>query len=301
MTISRRRFLLVAAAAAGLPRAAAAAVRPVEWRGVALGAPARLVLHHPDRAAALALLRDCRAEIERLENIFSLYRPGSSLVRLNRDGRLAAPPLDLVRCLGEALRMAALSRGAFDPSVQPLWALYARHFAAPDADPAGPSAADIAAARARVDWRKVGLAPSAITLAPGMALTLNGIAQGYASDRVAELLRSRGAGTVLVHLGETRGLGRPADGGWRVGLPDGRVMELSGDAAVATSSPDGTRFSPVCHHLFDPATGRSAVAASEVTVRAPTAALADALSTTLAVAPALRQRLRALVAGWEAI
>lgn len=292
MTISRRRVLLVAAAAAVLPQGAAAAA-PVEWRGVALGAPARLIVHHPDRAAALALLRDCRAEIERQESIFSLYRPESCLVRLNRAGRLAAPPFDLLQCLDAALRMAALSQGAFDPTVQPLWEAYARHFAVPGADPAGPAPADIAAAQARVDWRKVRLAADEITLAPGMALTLNGIAQGYASDRVAELLRSRGAETVLVHLGETRALGRPADGGWRVGLPDGRVMDLAGDAALATSSPDGTRFSPVCHHLFDPATGRSAVSAAGITVQAATATLADALSTTLAVAPGLRERLLA--------
>ncbi len=116
-------------------------------------------------------------------------------------------------------------------------------------------------------------------LAPGMAVTLNGIAQGYATDRVADLLRAHGLATVLVHLGETRITGRPEPrGAWRIALPDGRIIELAGDAALATSSPDGTRFSPCCHYLFDPTTGRSARDAVPVT-------LADALSTAAAIAP----------------
>ena len=286
-SISRRRIIAISAAVAGLwAGRAARAVEPVEWRGVALGAPARLVLHHPDRPAALRLLERMRGEIERLERIFSLYRPDSALVMLNGAGRLDSPPADLVVCLNQALSMAALSGGAFDPTVQPLWDLHARHFAQPHPDPAGPAPADIEAARALVDWRRVRLAADVITLAPGMAVTLNGIAQGYATDRVADLLRAHGLATVLVHLGETRIAGRPEPrGAWRIALPDGRIIALAEDTALATSSPDGTRFSPCCHHLFDPTTGRSARDAVPVTLRAPTAALADALSTAAAIAP----------------
>ncbi len=287
-SISRRRFIAISAAAAGLGagRAAWAAEPPVEWRGIALGAPARLVLHHPDRPAALRLLEQMRGEIERLERIFSLYRPDSALVMLNGAGRLDSPPADLVVCLNQALSMAALSGGAFDPTVQPLWELHARHFRQPHPDPAGPAQADIEAARALVDWRRVRLSSDVIELAPGMAVTLNGIAQGYATDRVADLLRAQGLATVLVHLGETRITGRPEPrGAWRIALPDGRIIALTGDAALATSSPDGTRFSPCCHHLFDPTTGRSARDAAPITLRAPTAALADALSTAAAIAP----------------
>ncbi|MBF0393408.1 MAG: FAD:protein FMN transferase [Alphaproteobacteria bacterium] len=283
MLISRRRMIAVTAAALGFGRGGKAlATPPVEWRGVALGAPARLILRHPDRDQALRLLDAALAEIERMERVFSLYRPDSALSRLNQRGRLEAPPGDLVVCLSQALRIAELSQGAFDPTVQPLWALHARHFAQPDADPAGPSEPLVRAARALVDWRRVSLDPRMIRLEPGMAVTLNGIAQGHASDRVANLLRQAGMGAVLVHLGETRAAGPPTGDSWRIGLPDGRVVDLTGDAAIATSSPDGTRFSPACHHLFDPRTGRSAKAVA-VTVQAPSAALADGLSTALSV------------------
>ena len=293
--LTRRRFLTVTAAAAGvaaLPSARAAT--PVEWRGTALGAQAFLRLHHPDAAAAWRLVADCLAEVERLEGIFSLYRPDSALSRLNRDAVLEAPPLDLVVLLNEAKRYGDLTGGAFDVTVQPLWDLYARHFADPAADPLGPPEAAVAAARALVDYRRIDVAPGRIALRhPGMAVTLNGIAQGYITDRVADRLRVAGMERVLVHLGETRALGLAEDGRpWRVGIVDpavpgaapARMIDLT-EGAVATSGGYGTRFSPHCHHLFDPATGRNANHVESVTVTAPTATAADALSTALAVLP----------------
>src|SRR5690606_40717482 len=58
-----------------------------------------ICLLHPDAELANDLLRITVAEIRRLEAIFSLYRPDSALSRLNRDGRLAGPPLDFVELL----------------------------------------------------------------------------------------------------------------------------------------------------------------------------------------------------------
>ena len=294
--LTRRRFLTITAAAAGVAAipTAGAAVTPVEWRGTALGAQALLRLHHPDAATAWRLVADCLAEVERLEGVFSLHRPDSALCRLNRDGALEAPPLDLVILLNEAKRYGDLTGGAFDVTVQPLWDLHARHFAGPNADPAGPPDAAVAAARALVDYRRIDVAPDRIAFdRPGMAVTLNGIAQGYITDRVAERLRAAGMAHVLVHLGETRALG-PAENGrpWRVGIADPAAPERAPvrtvdlvNGAVATSGGYGTRFSARCHHLFDPATGRSANHVDSVTVMAPTATAADALSTALAVLP----------------
>ncbi|MCW2239051.1 FAD:protein FMN transferase [Azospirillum canadense] len=293
--LTRRRFLTITAASAALATApsARAAVPRVEWRGTALGAEALLRLDHPDEALAWRLIADCLAELERLEGVFSLCRPDSALCRLNRGGALEAPPLDLVVLLTEAKRYGDLSGGAFDITVQPLWELHARHFAAADADPAGPPEDRVAAARTLVDYRQVRVAPDRIAFErPGMAVTLNGIAQGYITDRLADRLRAAGLTHVLADFGEVRALGPQWDGRpWRIGLEDpmepGRIaatMPIQ-DGAVATSGGYGTRFSPLCHHIFDPATGHSANGVVAVTVRAPTATLADALSTALAVLP----------------
>ena len=143
--LSRRRFICIAAAAAGLELVplrpgAHAQTHLVTWRGVALGAVATMQVHHPDRAVAEHLVEACIREVRRLERIFSLYRDDSRLVALNRRGVLEAPPPELVELLGESRRYAEATGGAFDPTVQSLWALYADHFSRPDADPGGPPA-----------------------------------------------------------------------------------------------------------------------------------------------------------------
>ena len=139
----RRRFLSILASCAGLavPGAARAVIRPevTTWRGTALGALASMTLVHPDRAAARAQLGSCLLEIERLEAILSLYRQDSAIVRLNAAGELHAPPHELVELLAFGLSLSHASRGAFDPTVQPLYRLYADHFAVPGADVRGPS------------------------------------------------------------------------------------------------------------------------------------------------------------------
>ena len=153
------------------------------------------------------------------------------------------------------------------------------------------------------------LAPDRIRLAAGMAVTLNGIAQGYITDRIAALLRRRGWSNVLINLGEIRALdGRPDGMPWTVALDrpislqtDLPVLRVR-DCAVATSSGAGTMFDAAGrhHHLFDPWTGRSASACLQVTVVAPRATLADALSTALFVAPpAARSELLRGFAGTE--
>lgn len=294
--LSRRRFIALSAAFAGTaawPGAAAATPAPlVEWRGVALGATASLRLAHPDPAAGRALLHRCVAEIERLERIFSLYRADSALCRLNRDGRLDGPPQELVELLSYAGRVSAATDGAFDVTVQPLWQRLRAHFQASQPDPAGPRLDDVLPL---VDWRNLSVSAARLAFArPGMAATLNGIAQGYITDRVADLLRREGMTSVLIDLGEVRALGGRPDGTpWRAGLAaaDGaggiaRRLDLA-DAALATSGGYGLVFDAAGRHshLVDPRSGRALPAGRAVSVVAPRATVADATSTALSFLP----------------
>ena len=283
MVLNRRRFLALTAAGC-LPWRAGLAQEPVRWRGDALGAAASLTLFGPDPATGRRLVAECLAEMDRLEGIFSLYRDDSAVVRLNRQARLETPPVELVQVLSISRHLSALSHGAFDVTVQPLWDLYASHFRQAGADPRGPAESTLSAARRLVDWRGITVAAERIAFdRAGMAVTLNGIAHGYVADQVAGLLRRRGLRHVLADMGEIRALGRRPDGTpWRVGLEGGGEVRLA-DQAVATSSPGGTRFSPWCNHIFDPASGGCSQLAGSVSVVAPTAILADALSTAFAV------------------
>jgi len=297
---NRRRFIsIVASGAAMAPLSTVRAVAaPSVWRGTAMGALASMTLVHPDRARAQALIGECVNEIARLEAILSLYRADSALVRLNAAGELQAPPQELLELLSFALVLSRQSEGAFDPTVQPLYRLYADHFAKPGADARGPSRAAIARVLRAVDFNAVEVSAGRVRLRrPGMALTLNGIAQGYVTERIAGRLRAAGFSDVLVDLGEARALGRrPGGGAWRAALADPRDPERSllelplGEErgalpALATSAGYGTRFGPDprLHHLLDPHTGGSANHWLSVSVAAPSATLADGLSTALSI------------------
>jgi len=267
--LTRRRFLLAAAAAGVLGRVHA---ERWEWRGSALGSEARIVLTGP-RDQAEAALAEVVAEIDRLENIFSLHRPASQLSRLNATGILEAPSRDLSDALAASARWKQLTGGAFDPAVQPLWTHWAE------------GAAELMqVALERVRDAEIALFTGRIVLSRRTALTLNGIAQGIVADRVAALLIRRGFAPPVIDTGEMRLPGperRPVD------LPDAGLRLHLAEAAVATSAPGALSFDTEGrrHHLFDPRSGDSPVWWRSVTVIAPTAEMADALSTAYAVSP----------------
>lgn len=297
--VTRRRAITIAAAAGcfgwslASGRPARAAEPPFRvWRGRVLGAEASILVAHPEHSETERLIRLALSEIERLERLFSLHRPNSEIVRLNRAGSLEAPSPEMAELIECSLRYASLTGGAFDVTVQPLWEAYWRHFAK-TASESAPREAAIARARARVGWHGIETGRRRIRLSkPGMAITLNGIAQGYITDAVAERLRDGGMTSVLLDLGEFRALGHhPAGRPWRVGiaLPGEpqqvfRAVDLV-DRALATSGAYGTAFDGAArfNHIFDPATGLSGRLYASVSVLAPTATAADALSTALAV------------------
>ena len=299
---SRRRVLSVAAAAGGMPvlgspisAFAARRGEAISWSGIALGAPAKITLFHPELALARRVLSICLDEISRLESIFSLYRDGSELVLLNRDGLVRNPSLDLRVLLEESQSLGRLTDGAFDVTVQPLWEVYADHFRTSGYSENGPAGQIVEKARRRVDYRRVDVGRKTVGfLRPGMGVTLNGIAQGVITDRVADILRSEGFDRTLVDIGEIAALAPPPNrSGWRVGVgdpakPDLILADLKlANSAVATSSGWSTRFDSAGrhHHLFDPATGRSASRHRSVSVISASAMLSDALSTALAILP----------------
>ena len=283
MPLTRRRFLVIAA---GLPLVSAGAGHAAtddlyEWRGVALGADAVIRLAHPQ---APDLVAAAVAEIRRLEQVFSLYDAQSALCCLNREGGLSAPPVELLEVLALSGRVHAASDGAFDPTVQPLWQAYAEAWAKGTA----PSNEVLKGAQDLVGFDRVSYSEEGIRLEPGMALTLNGIAQGHIADRVAALLRAAGVQNVLIDAGEIAALGRAPDGGdWPVTIAGSGPVGLS-NRALATSAPLGTVFDPYGRvgHILDPRSGLPAAPVwRQVSVSASTAAVADALSTASCLLP----------------
>jgi len=298
--LTRRRVISIVAAAAGLPlmiaavRATAPAGQFFNWQGEVLGALSELTLWHTDAAKAQRTILQVRGEIARYERIFSLYLEDSEISRLNAAGTLRKPSPELRGLVEESQRFGALSEGAFDISVQPLWRLYEAHFWS-HAD----VQADIAArardvARDLVDYRQIDTGTAHIGFArAGMAITLNSVAQGFITDAIADLLRNEGFESAVVDLGEFHTLGRHPDGHpWRIGIRSAmaqggiaRTVELE-NMALAVSGGYGTTFEPTgrFHHIFDPHTGASANGLADVAVIGPRATAANGLSTAICVA-----------------
>lgn len=302
---ARRRYLrgsLALGLLGGLAGRALAGLAPQRtWHGLAFGTRVSITIAGAEPARAAAAARAALAEVAAIEAATNLHAPGSALARLNRDGHLDAGGRHLTALMQRACRFGALSEGAFDVTVQPLWL---RHFAA-SVRGVELDAAQIEAARELIDWRAIRVAPDG-TLRfdrAGMQATLNGLVQGYASDRAFAVLREHGIDHALIDAGEYRAIGQAAPGtSWRIGVrrPGPHAAALAGvvslrDAALASSGNDGFHFTADrrLHHILDPRSGVSPGELAGVTVLAADACSADALSTACMVLGV--ERGRALV------
>jgi len=256
-----------------------------------MGTLVTITVVHPDAHEARDMVAASFAEMERLEDIFSRHRPGTSVSELNKVGRLEAPPVELVEVLSQSERYSRASDGAFDPTVAPLLTLYDRWFR--DRGHA-PPAAEVERARRLVDYRMLRVEPDHIRFEESqMAITLDGIAKGYIVDRAVEVLTDAGSERVLVDAGgdmASAGNGSATDP-WTVAIQDPHddasyagLVRLAGEC-IATSGDYMQSFSEDrrFHHIIDPRTGISPEESSAVTVVAGSAMEADALSTALLV------------------
>jgi len=279
---------------------AAAGDTPYEaFRGQAMGTSYTVkVANRPHNHSLREIEILVAQELERIEQIFSLYRADSELSRLN-----GAPPNqwipvshDLSEVSAHALRLAEQTGGALDPTVGPLVRLWRIQDLAADWQP--PLPAEIAEAKRSVGWRLVELRreESAIRKrAAGVEINLNSLVEGWALDRLADLLESRGMHSFLIELGgEFKVAGQRGDGRvWQIGLEDphepGSIYATVkvANAAVATSGDyrqarvhAGKRYS----HVMDPRTGAPIEhGLSAVSVLANDAIVADGWATALLV------------------
>jgi len=264
-------------------------LRSVTRTSWALGSTVSMTVLHRNESRADRAIDAAFSELELIENLMSIYRPNSQVARLNRDRVLSNPHPYLLDVLQFSESMSQKTNGAFDITIQPLWELYST------AQQAGelPSDAEVDVARRLVDWQRVELGSDHIRLrGDGTKITLNGIAQGFAADRVTKTLHDYGIGHALIDTGEIGVLGtKAANNDWTVGIQHPRDEEaylsfakLAG-RCLATSGDYATTFSPDHrhHHLFDPRTGHSPPELSSVSIAANTALEADAISTAVFV------------------
>ena len=261
-----------------------------------MGTLCELRVYAPDRAQADRAMSRAFAEVARLEAIFSTFQPNSDVSRLNRAaaGEAVAVSPELIELLAKSREVSAAARGAFDVTVGPLIGLW-RHAAETDTLPS-PEA--LAAAGERVGMRHLAVAGETVCrLREGVEVNFGAIGKGYALDRAAGVLRAEGVSGALLNFGgQVLVAGLPPDQPyWTVEVrdphdpwnPARRLTELRLAAGSIATSADYARGMTVAgrpySHILDPRTGAPAAGLRSVTVIAPTATEADALSTALFV------------------
>ncbi|MCL0076588.1 FAD:protein FMN transferase [Dehalococcoidia bacterium] len=259
----------------------------VRGMGLAMGTVVSITAIDEDTQMAKAAVGDAFDEISRIENLMSATDHSSEIYILNQSGGawVDLSP-ETIHVLERSLYFASISDGAFDPTVKPLVDLWMEKVRAwgrlPTTD-------ELGEALALVDWGNLMVDEDkgrVRFLKEGMAITLGGIAKGYAVDRASEVLQESGIERALVDIGgDIRGFGPES---WRIAIQHPRdeyewleVIDLK-NAAVATSG-DYRRFFLLgerrVHHILDPKTGQPADAVMSVTVIAGNCLDADALTT----------------------
>ena len=256
----------------------------------------------PGTQPASATVAAIRQEFERLNALLSPWIEHSELYQANAQAA-AAPVIisaEFAALIDASREYSLLTKGAFDITFASVGHLYDyRAGIAPDD-------AALAAARAGQGMDKVVMTPHAeangVAEGGGMTLSflhertridLGGIAKGYAIDRAVALLRNHDVAHAYISLGgDSYVLGDRRGRLWQVGVRHPRqentvaiTLPLA-DVAVSTSG-DYERFflrdGEHVHHILSPESGRPASALVSVTVLAPRALDADALSTSLFV------------------
>lgn len=211
------------------------------------------------RSAALDWLAAFEAQ-------FSRFLPDSLVSRINDNAGVGwtetDAQTDLLLDLCEHHHF--ITQGAFDATSLPLselWDWKRRHDSLPGGD-------EIAAAKARVGWKRIQRAPGRIFLPePGMKLDFGGVGKEFAVDCLIQLAAAHGIEDVMVDLGgDIAVLGEPPEGGgWYIGLEDpsqeGKTycgIRLRSGGAVATSGDYRRCFEldgQVYGHIIDSRTG----------------------------------------------
>jgi thiamine biosynthesis lipoprotein len=253
-----------------------------------MGTTVTMTVLDPDREHGLEAIEAAFDEMVRVDRLMSTHRPESEVSRLNREGRIAAGP-ELRFVLERARTISEATSGAFDVTISPLLELFARSFRERGGPPLE---TEIESDLRLVDYRLIVTVRDSVILPAGMAISLGGIAKGYAVDLALAALAREGIKHALVNAGGDLGaLGDRAGVPWRIAVQDPRdsgsiVATISlMEQTVATSGDYERAFDPEreWHHIIDPRTGLSATDLISVTVTAASALDADALATAVFV------------------
>lgn len=229
-----------------------------------MGSPCEIQLYAGSETAARAVANAAVAEVARLEERYSRYRPDSLLSAINRiaaaRGEIEVDE-ETAGLLNYAATCYAQSGGLFDITsglLRQAWNFKSARV---------PTEDEVAALLERIGWHLVEWRPPRLRFTrPAMEIDLGGVVKEYAADRVASVCQCHGIRHGMVNLGgDIRVIG-PHPGGqpWAIGIQHPRQKGEALEAitlkrgGVASSGDyercitvDGIRYG----HILNPRTG----------------------------------------------
>lgn len=291
--VSRRDFLKVAALSSLALGVGAASYRrflledefiPVRGTRFLMGTIVHFTVIAKGEAEGSHALKTAFDEMQRLVDIFDFRKDTSPLAQLNKVGVYEHAPRELIEVITSALRYSQLTQGAFDVTVKPIIDAYQKGLSPTPLE------------RKLVDYRHVIVQDRRVWFnKPGIQITLDSLAKGHVIDETAKSISQMGFENILVEAGgDLIALGSSGnENPWQIGILHPRFQQ-SGvtltevpviSRAIATSGDYMNSFSSdySLNHIIDPATASSPPDLASVSVIAPTAMDADALSTAIMV------------------
>ena len=251
-----------------------------------MGTPVTISISSESRRKAEAAMTDAFAEIGRLDGLLSHYKADSEVYRLNVHKNVPNPSPELYENIIKSQSFSRLVEGAFDITVLPVLDLYEDALLV---RLKVPTAEEIQTALEAVDYRRISVSRTHISIGENQRITLGGIAKGYAVDRAMQTLLDSGIRSAIVEAGgDMRIAGKKSlERDWHIAIqnprnPDDYISRVRApDMAVVTSGDYERYYDPerLYHHIINPITGRSATELISVTVIAETAFDADVIST----------------------
>ncbi|MVZ64630.1 FAD:protein FMN transferase [Sphingobacterium sp. DK4209] len=260
-----------------------------------MGSVFEITLVDKDSSTANLHIDQAVAEIERIENLISEWRPNTQISRVNQNAGIKAIQVDseVYDLCKRALYFSQISNGAFDISIAALDKIW-RFDGSMEAMP---SEAQIQQSVAHVGYQHIILdsTNSSIYLAKaGMKIGFGSIGKGYAADKAREVMKNLNITAGMINAsGDIASWGEQLNGEpWTIGVLNPfkahkmiKVLKFK-EHAVATSGSyeKYVEFNDVRYsHIIDPKTGYPSTGLVSATVYGPSAEFANGLSTSVMV------------------
>jgi len=257
---------------------------------VMMTSPFEMTVVAKDTAQGNTYIDAAIAEVSRIENLVSDWKPETQISEVNRNAGIQPVKVDdeVFQLIKRAIKVSQLTDGAFDISyaaMDKIWKFDGSMTAMPTPEAIKKSVEKVGYQKIILDDKK-----STVFLRDvGMKLGFGGIAQGYIADKIRALLKSMGCISGIANVsGDIAAWGKqPSGKPWTIAIvnPMNKTKIFATfpmvDSSVETSGTyekyvvfNGIRYS----HIINPKTGYPAQGIVSVTVFAKQTEMADVLA-----------------------